>query len=386
MTPTHARLPWLGMALAAACAAAPARAQVFTDTVIVQDSACIGVDCASGENFGFDTLRLKGNNLRLHFADTSATGSFPTRDWRLILNDTDNGGPSFFAIEDADAGRIPFRIEGDAPADALYVDATGHVGIGQAHPMLDLHILSGNTPALRFEQDGASGFRPQTWDMGGNEAGFFIRDTSHGGALALRIQPDAGDDAMVIEGGTGHVGYGTATPEAPLHVRADVPNNLPHLLLESIQPTGRAEIWMRDGNAGADNDTMRLQLNDDDFNISFNGTGGTELRISKNGDVTVLRGDLMVKKGDVIVGGTRLNVPDYVFAEGYELMPLDDLAAFIARNRHLPGIPSAGDVAATGLGMAQMQMALLRTVEEQTLYILELRAELAALRARIAQD
>ena len=57
--------------------------QVFIDDVIVQGSLCVGQDCSNGENFGFDTQRLKENNLRIHFNDTSASASFPSNDWRL---------------------------------------------------------------------------------------------------------------------------------------------------------------------------------------------------------------------------------------------------------------------------------------------------------------
>ena len=37
--------------------------QVITDDLIVQNSLCVGFDCTNGESFGFDTLRLKENNL-----------------------------------------------------------------------------------------------------------------------------------------------------------------------------------------------------------------------------------------------------------------------------------------------------------------------------------
>ena len=50
--------------------AAPALAdQVILDDLIVDGSACIGFDCVNGESFGFDTLRLKENNLRIKFQD-----------------------------------------------------------------------------------------------------------------------------------------------------------------------------------------------------------------------------------------------------------------------------------------------------------------------------
>ena len=58
--------------------------QVFADDLIVQGSACIGIDCANGESFGFDTIRLKENNLRIKAQDTSTSASFPTVDWQLL--------------------------------------------------------------------------------------------------------------------------------------------------------------------------------------------------------------------------------------------------------------------------------------------------------------
>ncbi|MEO1370030.1 MAG: hypothetical protein AAFX50_22845, partial [Acidobacteriota bacterium] len=51
--------------------------QQFLDDVIIVGSACAGLDCNNGESFGFDTLRLKENNLRIHFNDTSNSASFP---------------------------------------------------------------------------------------------------------------------------------------------------------------------------------------------------------------------------------------------------------------------------------------------------------------------
>ena len=64
----------------AALVAMPAAAdQVILDDLIVDGSICVGLDCVNGESFGFDTLRLKENNLRIRAVDTSSTSSFPTR-------------------------------------------------------------------------------------------------------------------------------------------------------------------------------------------------------------------------------------------------------------------------------------------------------------------
>jgi hypothetical protein len=200
--------------------------QVFVDDLIVEGSTCTGFDCTNGENFGADTLRLKENNLRIHFDDTSNSGSFPSNDWRFVANDTTNGGASYMAIEDSTAGRTPFKIENNVPNNALYVDSTGtygRIGFGTNSPAVDLHVKEGNTPTLRLEQDGSSGFTAQTFDVAGNEANFFIRDVTNGSKLFFRAQPGVPENSIYIKSPNGDVGLGTASPDAELDVEADTP-------------------------------------------------------------------------------------------------------------------------------------------------------------------
>jgi len=185
---------------------------VIVDDLIVQGSTCVGVDCVNGYNFGFDTLVLRENNLRIFFDDTSTSGSFPRNDWRIIINDSANGGASYFGIEDATAGRRTFSIEAGAPTNSLYVDDGGRVGFGTSTPVLDLHAVNGNTPSLRLEQDGSSGFTPQTWDVAGNETNFFIRDATNGSKLPFKIKPGAPTNSLFIAS-DGDIGIGTASPD-----------------------------------------------------------------------------------------------------------------------------------------------------------------------------
>ena len=76
--------------------------------------------------------------------------------------------------------------------------------------------------------------------------------------------------------------------------------------------------------------------------------------------------------------------PDYVFDSDYELMPLQQVAAFIKRHHHLPNIPSADEVANEGVDLGQMNAKLLEKVEELTLYLLDLKLENEALKTRVA--
>lgn len=195
--------------------------QVIADDLIVQGSGCFGFDCINNENFGVDTIRLKENNLRINFDDTSNTGGFSANDWRLVANDQASGGASYFSIEDATNGKVPFLVTANAPNSSIYVDSTGRVGLRTSTPVLDLHATTGNTPALRLEQNGSSGFNPQTWDVAGNETNFFIRDATNGSKLPFKIFPGAPSNSIVTTA-NGNIGLGRTTADAKLHVEGNV--------------------------------------------------------------------------------------------------------------------------------------------------------------------
>jgi hypothetical protein len=189
---------------------------VIPDDLIVQGSACIGLDCVNNESFGFDTIRLKENNTRIKFDDTSTSTGFANHDWQLTANDSASGGANKFSIEDVTAATVPLTITGSAPNNSIFVDSSGRVGLRTSTPTLDVHAATGNTPAIRLEQNNGSGFTAQTWDIAGNEANFFVRDVTGGSRLPFRIRPGAPTSSIDINA-TGLVGVGTASPAARLH-------------------------------------------------------------------------------------------------------------------------------------------------------------------------
>ncbi len=222
--------------------------QVIADDLIVQGSTCSGLDCVNNESFGFDTIRLKENNTRLQFFDTS-TGAFPSNNWQIRANDSASGGRNFLGFVDqgadgsSETGSVLLSVTAGAPADSIRVDGTGRVGFRTATPVLDLHVKTGNTPAMRLEQDGSSGFTAQTWDIAGNEANFFVRDVTGGSRLPFRIRPGAPTSSIDVSA-SGNVGVGTASPSAALHVsRSD----------------GTAKLLVQENNATADRVTLQLQ-------------------------------------------------------------------------------------------------------------------------------
>jgi hypothetical protein len=66
---------------------------------------------------------------------------------------------------------------------------------------------------------------------------------------------------------------------------------------------------------------------------------------------------------------------DFVFEDDYKLMPLHEVEAFIKTNRHLPEIPSAGEVEENGVSLGEISASLLQKIEELTLYVIDLKKE-----------
>ncbi len=63
--------------------------------------------------------------------------------------------------------------------------------------------------------------------------------------------------------------------------------------------------------------------------------------------------------------------PDYVFKEDYNLRSLEEVENFILENSHLPEIPSAKEFEQNGIMQSEMNMSLLKKIEELVLYTIQ---------------
>lgn len=283
--------------------------QVIPDDLIVQGSLCVGFDCVNNESFGFDTIRMKENNTRVKFEDTSV-GTFPTNDWQLTANDSASGGSSKFSIEDITGAKVPFTVTAGASTNSIFVDSTGRVGFRTSTPVLDLHVKTSNTPAIRLEQDNSGGFTAQTWDIAGNEANFFVRDVTSGSRLPFRIRPGAPTSSVDISA-DGDVGIGTASPDEKFHVEENVNENT--ILVVENTNTG-------DTAAGV----VRAKSDAATVNFQSHGSGRNIVRF---GEDLGSWNEMLVVSGNGLIIGTNNATPIILGTNGTNRLEISSTGA-----------------------------------------------------------
>lgn len=88
-------------------------------------------------------------------------------------------------------------------------------------------------------------------------------------------------------------------------------------------------------------------------------------------------GDIIAKRCVIQVS----NWADYIFADNYSLPSLDDVETYVKEKKHLPGVPSEAEIKEKGVDMGEMNKILMQKVEELTLYIIDLKKEINALKS-----
>jgi len=76
---------------------------------------------------------------------------------------------------------------------------------------------------------------------------------------------------------------------------------------------------------------------------------------------------------------------DYVFAPEYKMMTLSETESYINKNKHLPNIPSATEVAEEGISLGEMSKLQMEKIEELTLHVIAINKEKEELEKRIAR-
>ncbi|MFD1631683.1 hypothetical protein [Pseudopedobacter beijingensis] len=76
----------------------------------------------------------------------------------------------------------------------------------------------------------------------------------------------------------------------------------------------------------------------------------------------------------------NIPVPDYVFSKDYKLASLYEVKEFVDKNNHLPEIPSGKEIEKNGIVLGELNMLLLKKIEELTLHMIQMKEELDELK------
>lgn len=257
-----------------------------------------------------------------------------------------------------------------------YYPATGNVGFGTINPDYPLHIRAGSA-VIKLDAVDSAGHggirgRNNTWILGytgvagSEELSLGTRDLT--GARTV-IFAAGGVERMKLLA-NGNFGIGLSNAAARLHI-----------------VNGQQQLMFATGTCTSGY-TLSVGVNDDGINFSNNSTvrgfkfkngNGTLLDISAGGAVGIgaqpQTGYKLAVNGDALFTKVQVkayaNWPDYVFDDAYELPSLQTLEKYIQAHKHLPDVPSAAEVAAGGIDLAEMNAKLLQKVEELTLYLIE---------------
>ncbi|WP_343567593.1 hypothetical protein [Sphingobacterium sp.] len=120
----------------------------------------------------------------------------------------------------------------------------------------------------------------------------------------------------------------------------------------------------------------------DGLMVRYNSQGNVGIGTNSPMAKLAVDGNILAKEIKV---KTDITVPDYVFEPDYELNSLAYIADYVKTNKHLPEIPSAKEIKKDGLDLAEMNLLLLKKVEELTLHAIENEKKRSELEAKVSK-
>lgn len=296
--------------------------------------------------------------------------------WRNILAENPNGG---------------YGISVGTPLAKLHVHEEG-----------ELETAEGNYRAL-LQVSGAVGngniFRRNLW---------VVRDAANTGWYYSRLMNGISIDGSYDDPATARTWW-TRDPKDNIQSWGSGPS--PYMTLSGSRlgigtttPSASLEVWgpaiIRESDSGhAPDNVGGLFVHNSGssngyyvFQTATTG-GGKSFSITNAGRVgigTTAPDSRLTVKGAVHAEEVKVDLsipaPDYVFEENYTLPSLVETKKYIQEHKHLPEVPSAADMEANGINVGEMNLILLKKVEELTLHVIRQQEEIQALKKQLNKD
>lgn len=181
-----------------------------TGNYIVCGSIGNGKDISDNYTFGYATLTIKDENIRMLFDDSDNSDV----DWMFEVNGNRIESKNYFAIKDNTYNTYPFIVSANAPDNALYLDpaTTGtHIGIGSNKmKKYTLSVYDKTSPALRMEvlHSGKSGI----WDIKfDNDNCLRFSDMTNSGLSPFKLKWNAKKYSLLLKNDFVGINVGNST-------------------------------------------------------------------------------------------------------------------------------------------------------------------------------
>lgn len=242
-------------------------------------------------------------------------------------------------------------------ADTFTILGNGDMGLGTATPFGTLDVDAGTDSAtLVLSQDGTT---PTQWEIKNNEVTGRMTIGPIGGNVPFKFGSNADDNLLRV---------GTAANN-----QVDVTGNL------VLRQAGSATEWELKSNATTGRLTFGVKGNSD-VPLKFGPTANNNLlRIGTGANNRVDIAGNLVTTGTLTTGGPTCGGGcDAVFDADYDLPSIEDHAAQMFANKHLPAIGPT--VPHAPVNLSEQYGNLLNELEKAHIYIAQQQAELTAVK------
>ena len=171
----------------------------------------------------------------------------------------------------------------------------------------------------------------------------------------------------------GRVGIYTTTPRERLHVNGVLAVDQAGYDFSNINIGHQSNDRIFSDNDGWYGGGLFFRVHNENNSINYvdammiTEEGNVGIGIRQPSEKLVVNG--IIKAKELIIEDPL--TADFVFENDYNLRTLNQVEEFIAKNKHLPEVPSAKQMEENGVSVAQMNQILLQKVEELTLYMIQ---------------